>query len=74
MEQTDSCQRGGRLGNWMKEGEGIKQKKYIYIHTHVYMHGYTDSSVVIARGKWGRWVGGGGQTAGNGAEKRLCLG
>ena len=27
MEQTDSCQRGGVLEGWMKEGEGIKQKK-----------------------------------------------
>ena len=26
MEQIDSCHKGGSLGGWMKEGEGIKQK------------------------------------------------
>ena len=30
LEQTDSCQRGGRLGDQMKEGEGIKQKTCTY--------------------------------------------
>ena len=25
-EQTDSCQRGGRSGDYVKEGEGISQK------------------------------------------------
>ena len=33
MEQTDGCQKGGVLGSWMKEGEGIMlpPKKKIYI-------------------------------------------
>ena len=31
MEQTDSCQRKGVLGCWMKEGEGIKNHIYMYI-------------------------------------------
>ena len=26
MEQTDSCQRGGVGGDWLKEGEGISQR------------------------------------------------
>ena len=43
MEQTDSWQRAGALGNWVKEGEGINQK-------HIY-HIDTDNSVVITKGK-----------------------
>ena len=30
MRQSDSCERGGGLGDWMKEGEGINQKTYIH--------------------------------------------
>ena len=26
MEDTDSCQRGGELGDWMKKGKGINKK------------------------------------------------
>ena len=26
MEQIDSCQRGGRLGEWVKEAEGMSQR------------------------------------------------
>lgn len=29
MEQIDSCQRGGRMGEWMKEGEGMSQRTYM---------------------------------------------
>ena len=35
MEQTDSCQRGGGLGGWMKEHKGVKQTKYVCVHIHV---------------------------------------
>ena len=28
MEQTDSCQRGGR-GDWMKDGEQISQRTFM---------------------------------------------
>ena len=38
MDKTDSCQRGGVLGEWMKEGEGIKQKKCLYICLYIYTH------------------------------------
>ena len=30
MEQTDSCKRGGRGGDWVKEGEGISQRTCIH--------------------------------------------
>ena len=30
MEQGDSCQSGGRRGDWMKEGEGISQRTYMH--------------------------------------------
>lgn len=33
MEQTDSCQREGVLGDCMKEDEGTKQCEGIYIST-----------------------------------------
>ena len=47
MEQTDSCQSGGGLRDWMKEGEGVSQKAYIH-NTN------TDNSVVMARGSGGQ--------------------
>ena len=34
MVQTDSCQRGGSLGYWIVEDEGIKQKKQTHIHIY----------------------------------------
>ena len=27
---TDSCHKGGRRGDWMKEGEGISQRTCMY--------------------------------------------
>lgn len=54
MEQTNSCQRGGRRRDWIKEGEGIiSQRTYI-------RHPWTQTTV------WwwleqGWWLGGGGQ-------------
>ena len=38
MEQTDSCQREGVLGSWMKEGEAIKQKNiYVCIYNFIFI-------------------------------------
>ena len=42
------------MGNWMKESEGI-EKKIMYLR-----HKVTDNRVVIARGKAGTGLGGGG--------------
>ena len=44
MEQTDSYQRGERRGDWMKDREVINQRTYMH-------NSYTDSSVVMSRGK-----------------------
>ena len=76
MKQADSCQRGGGLKAWMKESDGIKQKKiYIYIILHyIILHINTDNSVVLTRGegrggkwKWAKW-------GIKGSGKRLCFG
>ena len=50
MEQTDSCQRRGGLGDWMEEGKGIKQNipMCVLICVCVYIH----IPVVMTRGNY----------------------
>ena len=47
-EQTDSCQRGGRLGGGVKKVKGLRKK-----HT-TQTNSDTDNSTVITRGSAGR--------------------
>ena len=50
MEQTGGCQRGGRLGDWMKEGEGTKQKTILNTRSQTTVWQQPER-------KWGRgWV------------------
>ena len=70
MEQTDSYQRGEVLGDWMKEGEGIKQNNmYCICNTKT-----QTTEWWWLEGMGGGRVGGGGQRgAGNEDRKRLHL-
>ena len=66
MEQTDGCQRGGGLGNWMKEVEGIKQKNIHNTQTQTTCGG-------SQRGRgWG--VGESGQRRETGKERDFAWG
>ena len=57
MEQTDSFQRGGEAGDWVKEGEGISQRTCIHIPQ-------TQTTARWWTGAGGRGQGGGGQRGG----------
>ena len=56
MQQTDSCQRGGGMRDWMKEGEGISQRTYMH-------DPWTWTTV------WGLTVGLGGGLGGGGQSR-----
>lgn len=68
MGQIDSCQRGGALGGWMKEVEGIKK-----IYTHITHHIDTNNSGNSQRER-GRVLSGGGQRRGKWGRKETLLG
>ena len=57
MEQTDSCQRGGRRGTVGKKGKGVAKEHTCTAHRH-------RRGVVRA----GQGLGGGGQSEGKGGH------
>lgn len=67
MEQTHSCQRGGGLRDWRKEGEEINQRNIYMTHRH-------RQQCSEGQREGGAGVSGGGQRWGDGGGKRLCSG